>query len=106
MATETKKERKIVEIITARICDRCKRRSESPDWEFQEFIQIEWTCGYGSIMTDGDTYALDLCQNCVKELLEPHAKGIRSAMRFTTDADLSQLLAESAVRKSKKKRTK
>ena len=46
--------------------------------ELQEFVHVEWICGYGSVMYDGNTYAIDLCQQCVKEVLAPFARVIQT----------------------------
>ena len=75
---ETKRVRRTVSVLVAKTCDRCKRRAELSDVlcnpEVHEFVRIEWTCGYGSIIGDGDSYAVDLCEVCVKDLLLPHAR--------------------------------
>jgi hypothetical protein len=55
------------------ICDCCKK--EFTDiFEIQEFISIEKDTGYGSIFGDDSLLLLDLCQHCVKKLLEPYIK--------------------------------
>jgi hypothetical protein len=38
-------------------------------YEYQEFLSIQFTGGYGSIFGDEANCELDLCQYCVKELL-------------------------------------
>lgn len=79
---ETKIVRRPVSVLVAKVCDRCKRRVELAKLhdhvEAQEFLKIEWICGYGSIIGDGDSYAVDLCEMCVKELLLPHARLMHS----------------------------
>ena len=54
-------------------CDRCGRSSnnEPGNFEFAECLSIKHTCGYGSIIGDGVTLRVDLCQHCVKEVLLP-----------------------------------
>ena len=58
------------------ICDRCGRRAEneSDSFEFGEYLSLDHTGGYGSIIGDGTRLELDLCQHCVKELLHPFAR--------------------------------
>ena len=55
------------------ICDRCGRstKNEPDNFEFAECLSIKHTCGYGSIIGDGTTLQVDLCQHCVKEVLLP-----------------------------------
>lgn len=46
-------------------CDVCHLEATIDDgYEFQEFISIEHTCGYGSIHGDNQQVSLDLCQHC------------------------------------------
>jgi hypothetical protein len=54
-------------------CDRCgcSTKNEPGNFEFAEYLSIKHTCGYGSIIGDGTTLQVDLCQYCVKELLLP-----------------------------------
>jgi len=60
------------------ICDRCGRSAENEPgrFEFDEYLSIEHTCGYGSIIGDETKFELDLCQHCVKELLLPFARNV------------------------------
>ena len=66
-----KKELKTVQhyIISAIICDRCKKEYSFHECDVDEFITINHVCGYDSIFGDGNTINCDLCQNCIKELL-------------------------------------
>ena len=57
----------------ATICDRCGEEHEL-DYEGQEFVHIEQSCGFGSIFGDGKKIAIDLCQHCVKTLLGEHLR--------------------------------
>lgn len=59
-------------------CDRCGRSAENEpnNFEYEEYLSIVHACGYGSIIGDGTTLQLDLCQHCVKELLYPFARMI------------------------------
>lgn len=78
MAEVVETQRQDVEMIVAKVCDRCGARASADEQpmsvEFNEFVPIRWTAGYGSIFIDGDTYAVDLCQRCVKELLGPFSR--------------------------------
>ncbi len=78
MAVITKRKRQYVEAIVAKVCDRCGLHAESArDWpsvEFNEFLTIRWTAGYGSLLTDGDTYQADFCQKCTQEMIHPYAR--------------------------------
>lgn len=58
------------------ICDVCKRSfryGECDDdhdlIEIQEFVQVSFVGGYGSVFGDGSTVELDLCQACLKKRL-------------------------------------
>jgi hypothetical protein len=57
-------------------CDRCGHCTENTptSFEFGEYISIDHTCGYGSIIGDGTRLQIDLCQQCIKELLLPFAQ--------------------------------
>jgi len=57
-------------IPRAKVCDMCKKEYKASDIEeFDEFLHIRTTGGYGSIFEDGVTIECDLCQHCVKSLL-------------------------------------
>ena len=71
--TETHTETREHEV--ASVCDRCGLRVEITEWkEHQEFLHVQFTGGYGSILGDCCTYAIDLCQHCVAEVLGPHLR--------------------------------
>jgi len=58
-------------VIIAKICDKCGRVAENvyEDMiEWQEFISIYISGGYGSIFGDGSILTCDFCQQCAKEL--------------------------------------
>ena len=60
------------EVETAVICDRCGRVATpkvKDIVEFQEFVSLYVSGGYGSVFGDGSQLVCDLCQHCVKELL-------------------------------------
>lgn len=53
-------------------CDRCGRVvPESDHAEWSETLRLRFTGGYGSIFGDGSKVEVDLCQQCVKELIGP-----------------------------------
>lgn len=56
-------------IISAKSCDRCHFHAEKDNPEFHEFLSIDRRVGFGSVFDDGNRLKLDLCQHCVKELL-------------------------------------
>ncbi|MBC9925395.1 hypothetical protein IT777_26630 (plasmid) [Klebsiella quasipneumoniae] len=75
--------------LSAKTCDRCRRRAEKDNLEFQEFLTIDHRAGYGSVFGDGSRLRLDLCQHCVKEILgqwltqrEEFDKGIQALNAF------------------------
>ncbi|WP_272670032.1 hypothetical protein [Providencia sp. PROV178] len=57
--------------ITAKSCDKCLFHAEKDTPEFHEFLSIDRQAGFGSVFGDGNHLKLDLCQHCVKELLNP-----------------------------------
>lgn len=54
-------------------CDKCGK-TETDIMELQEWYYIHFVGGYNSIFGDGDEYESDLCQQCLKELLEKHLR--------------------------------
>jgi hypothetical protein len=71
IVTETVKSSRLVSIT----CDKCgktfENKEEIPDiFEIQEFFHIKNRGGYGSVFGDGDLLSIDLCQHCMKEILE------------------------------------
>lgn len=57
-----------VEQLCAITCDVCKSRYDDPI-EYQQFVGLDKTAGYGSIFGDGATIRCDICQDCLKKLL-------------------------------------
>ncbi|WP_272687627.1 hypothetical protein [Providencia sp. PROV149] len=55
--------------ISAKRCDRCHLRAEKDELEFHEFMSIDKRVGFGSVFGDGNRLKLDLCQHCIKALL-------------------------------------
>jgi len=65
-------------------CDRCgqearARRSLGEEFAMYEFVRIDVHAGYGAeCFSDGDSWAADLCERCVHELLAPYLRLVRS----------------------------
>jgi len=61
-----------------KVCDRCGKRVVLDSLEnrsvAQEFIHINHTCGFDSVIGDGLILDIDLCDGCIKELLLPFAR--------------------------------
>ncbi len=74
--TVTIEETKEIEQPVAKICDKCKRRAttdvnnENGLFEWQEFHHIRFVGGYGSVFGDEARVECDLCQHCLKEMIE------------------------------------
>ena len=51
-------------------CDVCKKDYIDDNFEFQEMIHIHNTGGYGSIFGDGDKVDIDICQHCLKDIID------------------------------------
>lgn len=59
-----------IEII-AKTCDLCKTRYTKEDHaEFNEFIHINKTAGYYSVFGDLERIRLDVCQYCLKKIID------------------------------------
>lgn len=56
-------------VVSAKSCDRCHLHVEKESPEFYEFLSIDQKTGFGSVFGDGNSLKLDLCQHCVKILL-------------------------------------
>jgi len=70
------KEEKIAQLtVAAKICDRCGKRVVEDDFgEWEEFFHWRNKCGYHSVWGDGNVVEVDLCQDCVHELLRSVAR--------------------------------
>lgn len=55
--------------IASCICDRCGRRLTPTDMEWHEKLSLSFTGGYTSVFGDGSRVSIDLCQQCIKEVL-------------------------------------
>ena len=58
-----------VKAIKSITCDRCAVEIDAEDMEFSECTSISYRGGYKSIFGDGCDISIDLCQNCVREVL-------------------------------------
>lgn len=52
-------------------CDRCSRRLASTDMEWHEKLSLSLVGGYTSVSGDGGQISIDLCQQCLKDVLGP-----------------------------------
>lgn len=76
-----KKINHIIEIeqdqVVSIICDVCKTEYTMEDtFEVQEFFGIYRSCGYGSIFGDMNKIKVDVCQHCMKKILEENIKNL------------------------------
>ena len=55
-------------VFVSATCDKCGK-TETDVMELQEWFFYHFTGGYNSIFGDMDEYEIDLCQQCLKELL-------------------------------------
>jgi len=49
-------------------CDKCRKYYDDP-YEIQEFHQISFTGGYGSAFGDMTKIECDICQHCLKVMI-------------------------------------
>lgn len=52
-------------------CDKCGATASSEEHEFHNFVSLDFDCNWGSAFGDGRHVDLDLCHECVKDLLLP-----------------------------------
>jgi len=74
---KTRKEARNVSVVESIVCDACGREARPEgdnQFEFQEFLRVRDTGGYGSVFGDGTTWELDLCQRCLKRTLGKHIR--------------------------------
>ena len=62
------KEKTETAVIKSITCDVCKEEYKET-FDLQEFVHLDFDCGYGSIFNDGNTIECDICQHCLKEKL-------------------------------------
>ena len=63
------------EVVESVACDKCKQIFEygkdgTTEMEIQEFLHIRITGGYSSVFGDEEHVNLDICQHCLKKMLE------------------------------------
>jgi len=61
--------------LSSVVCDKCGKTMNDA-YEIQECLSIHEQCGYGSVFGDGNEIELDLCQDCLKELLGDYIRVI------------------------------
>jgi len=60
-----------VDIYKSKVCDMCGMEASVDDeFEAQEFVKIYQSCGYASIFGDGNEFSIDLCQHCLKKIID------------------------------------
>ena len=62
------------ERTVAIVCDRCETRLDAGTPEFDAATQIEHRCGYRSVWEDGEEVRADLCEPCLKQLIDGFAQ--------------------------------
>jgi antitoxin CcdA len=60
--------------IESMTCDKCGTEYNYEDdmFECQEFHHINFVGGYGSVFGDGDQIECDICQDCLKKMIDGH----------------------------------
>jgi len=58
---------KTLQIPEALVCDSCGKEVNVDDFDFQEFLRIDFLGGYSSVFGDENQVQCDLCQECVKQ---------------------------------------
>ena len=68
-------------VITAIVCDRCGKSYKAEEEEYnedileiQEFLHIDFVGGYNSVFGDMNHVKADICQHCLKPLIESFAR--------------------------------
>ncbi len=77
----TKKVEREVEEIVSITCDKCLKVVNYPDdpndhSEWEGFVHINFTGGYGSIFGDMSTVSANICQHCMEAFFLTFPKGI------------------------------
>ena len=79
MVSILRKEVKECEVYVGRRCDRCEFYVDvtgSEYFEMENFLTYSWGGTANDVFGVGNTYQIDLCPNCAKSLLFPHARRI------------------------------
>jgi len=58
-----------VEYLEEWICDKCGKSIGDDDMVLQESLSIKFTGGYSSVFGDGNNIEVDVCQNCLKDMI-------------------------------------
>ncbi|MDO9529398.1 MAG: hypothetical protein Q7J27_09585 [Syntrophales bacterium] len=59
------------EVVVGLVCNKCKKEFGKDDFlELQEFHRIRFVGGYGSVFGDAAEIECDLCQHCLKKLID------------------------------------
>lgn len=62
-------------IMTSMQCDVCKKDYLADDaMEIQEFHRVGFTGGYSSVFGDSTTVRCDICQHCLKRMIEKYMR--------------------------------
>ena len=84
--------------LVGKRCDRCRHEARAcsaleEEFEMYEYVRVAVNAGYGaSYFADGDSWAVDLCERCVHELLAPYMRMVWSNERreVACRVDISQ----------------
>ena len=55
-------------------CDRCKKQYTSNDYEYGDFLRIDFSAGYASAFGDGNQVQCDLCSACLYEMISTFSR--------------------------------
>jgi hypothetical protein len=70
MSVQYKQIQETRSVVTTITCSRCKMVIEPTDFiQWQELQSIGFTGGYGSVFGDGVSVSVDLCQQCLYDLI-------------------------------------
>jgi len=68
-----KKEIQNINIISKVICDKCYHVLED-EMEIDECLSLRFKAGYGSKFGDGNNVKVDLCDDCLFELINSYCR--------------------------------
>lgn len=90
-------------------CDVCgkKHLRDDADFQAQEFVNLTWTAGFGSLLEDGSGYEINICQVCFHKAfgkfirkvyapVEVSAKGVKIQFR---DEEMTELVMDKKLAK-------